>query len=349
LDGIYHRHDDAIKMETNYRKLTPKRRVGNTLVTATTYQLWLGDDHLLHIYNERYSESYKRFYFKDIQAFVITQNSRRMILSYVHGAFMLLLLALCLAGLTLWKWEPVGYIICGIIAVPFLISFIVNFLLGPTCTCGLQTSVQRESLPSIKRFRGAQKILNTLRPLIESVQGQLPSEELQSHVENLRPTATTLPPVKPLKHEDGKYHAFVFYSLFVNGAVNALDIFVDHILATLLCTFTGLTCVVLLIIALIRQHGTNIPQGVRVVLWSVLGYSIIEWIVSFILRIYVSIHLADNAQTEFSIMQQISKLSPWELPWLMGSYVFSILASLFLGALGLILLKRFQSQTRALV
>ena len=74
--------------EREYQKLTGKRRgrVVSSFVAPVTCQLWLGKDHLLHVYNERYSESYKRFYFQDIQVLGLQTTSRRMIINLINAA-----------------------------------------------------------------------------------------------------------------------------------------------------------------------------------------------------------------------------------------------------------------------
>jgi len=55
---------------------------------------------------------------------------------------------------------------------------LLNLLFGPTTLCYLQTAVQVESLPSLHRLRKARKVLNVLRPLIASPQGELAPEEI---------------------------------------------------------------------------------------------------------------------------------------------------------------------------
>jgi hypothetical protein len=167
--------------EREYRRLTRARtrRKGLFTAFATRSSLWLGRDHLLSIDSTGYTEEYKRFYFRDIQAVTLAKSKRRAVWNWVLGAPT----AVCVGG---WGYDLVssggmgtaaivtGSIVTSFFAVPLLI----NNLLGPTCVCHLSTAVQREELPSLCRLRRARRILNQIRPRIVAAQGQLAPEEV---------------------------------------------------------------------------------------------------------------------------------------------------------------------------
>jgi hypothetical protein len=50
----------------------------------------------------------------------------------------------------------------------------------------VQTAVQNESLPSLNRVRRARRILNRLRPLIASAQGELAPKEIAARFQETR-------------------------------------------------------------------------------------------------------------------------------------------------------------------
>src|SRR4030095_8113184 len=54
-----------------YRRLPG---MGRNLMSFS--RLWLGRDHLLAVYSTGYSENYKRFYYRDIQALITRTTSR---------------------------------------------------------------------------------------------------------------------------------------------------------------------------------------------------------------------------------------------------------------------------------
>ena len=160
--------------EREYIKLTPLRqRRGFAIFSTSRSNLWLGSDHLLCVETEGYTESYKRFYFRDLQAITLRQTNRAVILTAVTGGMTAIFGALALAMSAIeGRW--IFGILASICAVPLL----VNLLYGPTCACQLRTAVQTEDVPSMGRIRRARKVFARLRPLIAEAQGQLAAEEI---------------------------------------------------------------------------------------------------------------------------------------------------------------------------
>ena len=160
--------------EQNYIKLTPLRQRGRiAIVSSQRSNLWLGPDHVLCVETEGYTESYKRFYFRDIQAITLRKTARWLVLAVSTGLMTGLFGFIVLAVDTI-EVKSVFGIIGGVCAIPFLL----NFLYGPTCACQLRTAVQTEDIPSMGRIRRARKVIARLRPLIAKAQGQIAAEEI---------------------------------------------------------------------------------------------------------------------------------------------------------------------------
>src|ERR1043165_4327901 len=174
--------------EREYIKLTPTRqRRGFAVVSSTRSNLWLGKDHLLCVETEGYTESSKRFYFRDIQAITLRQTNRVVMLTAVTGGMAAIFGALALAVSAIeGRW--VFGILAGLCAGPML----VNLLAGPTCACQLRTAVQVEDVPSMGRVRRARKVLARIRPLIAEAQGQLVPEEIPLRFQE--PVTASAPP-----------------------------------------------------------------------------------------------------------------------------------------------------------
>jgi hypothetical protein len=159
---------------SNYIKLTPPRRNATFAVASTSRSnLYLGSDHLLSVETVFYSEKYRRFYFRDIQAITLRRTKRALVIGIVTGILTLLfvlgvLLSSAIEARVVWS------ILAGVCFVPF----VVNLIYGPTCTCELRTAVQTEKVPSMSRVRRAHKVLARIRPLIAEAQGQLTAEEI---------------------------------------------------------------------------------------------------------------------------------------------------------------------------
>jgi hypothetical protein len=144
-----------------YRKL-PGRRRG----FISSASLWTGADHLLSVKSTRFQEQYKRFYFRDIQAIVITKVPRWVVSTPLSAAAALLLTAVLIVRILLpaqadWLWLLLAAFAAGWIYISA----------AQSCTCRLYTAVSREDLPSLYRMWTARKALAELERRIGEVQG----------------------------------------------------------------------------------------------------------------------------------------------------------------------------------
>jgi hypothetical protein len=159
--------------EPAYKRLTwPRTRRGKSFLTALRaprQSLWIGEDHLLSVDSASYSEEYKRFYFRDIQAVFICPTGRRAVWNGI-------LAALLIMHLLVFGWFGAPAVILAIVAVVLAIPLIINNLFGPACRVYLRTAVQVEELPSLSRLPRARRVLDRIRPLITAVQGPLSPE-----------------------------------------------------------------------------------------------------------------------------------------------------------------------------
>lgn len=177
-----------------------RKSSGFVSLQGTTYRLLLGDDHLLQVESERgFSEQYRRFYFRDIQAIVLRKNSRFAIGNIILGTFFTLFwassIAIFLSSNANPSWsrllnDPgqfIGVIFFGGLGVLIAIFWLVHVVRGGTCICHIQTAVQTEELPSLFRVARAQRVLEQLRPLIQQAQAQI-----EPHAAQQSPPATTM-------------------------------------------------------------------------------------------------------------------------------------------------------------
>jgi len=167
--------------EQEYQRLTrAKQRSGFAVISTVRSSLWLAKDHILRIDTTGYTENYKRFYFRDIQAIIIRKTDRGKILNLA----LVVVAAVCALFAGLGSSIEVRWIL-GSLSALFLLPLIVNAAAGPTAICQLRTAVQTEELP-LTRFRKARRTLTRLRPFIAQAQGQLAPEEIS---ERLRQSA----------------------------------------------------------------------------------------------------------------------------------------------------------------
>src|SRR5262245_127100 len=123
--------------EQQYSRLTRARRHSTPTVLATTSSsLWLGGDHLLVVESNGYSEKYRRFYFKDIQALTICKTRTTMVRVIGVGVLALFFALLALA----MRDEVVALCVVGGIAVLLAILGMCDALFGPSASCSLRTA-----------------------------------------------------------------------------------------------------------------------------------------------------------------------------------------------------------------
>ena len=152
-----------------------RRLPGRAASLASYHHLWLGPDHLLSVRATGFSEEYKRFYFRDIQAILIGKKGSWKTWNLVWGSASGLVVFVALTSSS----GGVLFFLMGLGGFLFLL-LLVNLLSGPTCNCHIRTAVQTEPMPTLKRLRTAHKVLARLKPRIEEAQGVLALERLQA-------------------------------------------------------------------------------------------------------------------------------------------------------------------------
>jgi len=158
------------RIEEEYVRL-PGRRY--TSLSFTRNSLWLGKDHLLHVINRGYTEEYKRFDYRDIQAVLLRATPAGTIISVVLGVIAGINVALLALGRFVWSWDRIALIPLAISSAFWVFCFLIELAAGSTCSCHLRTAVQYEPLPSLFRIRKAHRAIDLLRARIENVQGVL--------------------------------------------------------------------------------------------------------------------------------------------------------------------------------
>ncbi len=155
---------------------------GNRMIAGSRSmcKLWMGGDHILLADRTYYTETYKRFYFRDIQAVIIRKTNRAAGWNYALGMLALLF--------SLWALSMVnlpGRVTLWIFAGFFGFFTMVNLLLGPTCATHIKTAVQTEQLYPWNRLRRARKGMAKLRPRLLQAQGGVSTDELRVRLEDI--------------------------------------------------------------------------------------------------------------------------------------------------------------------
>jgi hypothetical protein len=166
----------------------PYRRLRGLGTSAFEYvRLYLGPDHLLMVSSSGYTETYKRFFFRDIQSITVRKSNLGKVWNIVWGVLFWifgLAVALDTGGDAMYFWLGVGAI--------FLILLVWNIGRGPTCVTQITTAVQTRTLTPLNRLRRARQVIAQLKPFIETAQGTLTPDGLAQHLDQSRRGVTPL-------------------------------------------------------------------------------------------------------------------------------------------------------------
>ena len=256
------------------------RRVA-VAVSATRCRLWLAPDHLLAVDFTVASEDYRRFYFRDIEAFVLRRTAVRQVWNWVF-----LVLALLTAGPFLigWRGEGSGGLLIAALSIAaFWLAFIlINTLRGPTCETHIRTAVQFEQLPSLGRLPVARKVLARLQPLIVAAQGAATPEELDAAPWTAADPAKAAEARRPIRTDKGNLHSALFGLLIVEAILTAVFYVIYQQALSTAGMLAMLGGFIVCVVALMRQAATDLSNGVRLFAKWALGYYILKCIIGFI-------------------------------------------------------------------
>ncbi|MCP4691757.1 MAG: hypothetical protein GY859_27165 [Desulfobacterales bacterium] len=329
------------KKEKIYKKLPGKRRS-----IAGTHTLWAGPDHLFSVTTTMGSESYKRFYYQDIQAVVSRKTVRGKVLNAIFGigAPPLFLLEYQI-GLRDGGWFFMG------LAVFWLILLMVNLFRGPTCETFLHTAVQKESLPCLNRLKYVRKFIRILQPTIEETQGKLSREEARAHLERRKrepvrktrapapggTTAATRDAAPEVRHEPGNMHKLLFVTLFAGALAMAAPFAYKHVVATLtpLVIFCG--AIILAIMALVKQKKSDLPLSLCNSTWVALAFLCFALMKDYIFAMTAIMTNPDLINNQWALYSRYARMSLTDNPYILGVHLFFMAGGLILGLYGLLL------------
>jgi hypothetical protein len=315
------------------------RRQGLVSAWSTRSRLYLGKDHLLCVDSQLTSEDYKRFYYRDIQAIIVRFSNRRNIWNAVFGGLAALAAIITLVGLSVPEMVTV-FIALGFVGL-FGIFLLINTACGPTCVTHVRTAVQIEELPSLNRLRRTRTVMNRLRPLIVEAQGQLTSEEIQTKAAEAGPAVASasvpaspfISPIAALKHYHGRAHLILFWLLLADVPSTLITVFFKSGWTEAFAILLLLGTAAAAIVALVKQHDSNMPANLKSIPWIGLASLALFFITSVVYGIVLAIKQGTS----------IPELSPLKDAVTLALTIVSTTISLGTGSLGLFWLRKFRS------
>jgi hypothetical protein len=328
---------------STYRRL-PGRKKGFLIGHHT---LWQGSDHLLQIYSRFGTEDYKRYYFDDIQAIITRKSGSGKIQNIVLVALIGLF---CLFAVTSgggWSYFHAA------IAAAMALILLINVLKGPTCETALLTAVQTEKLHSLHRLKKTESVMNRLRSIIERRQGRInpahfdhqPVSSAGPQSEGSAGGAVGRRP-KRQKPERGRVHLFLFALLVADGLIAASGLVFTHIGLTLLESAVTMLLGICVVVALVKQHESNLKRPLRTLTWVALGYVCFSFIASYIVSMGIAFRHPEILRNQWELLKLFSSTTPWESPLLMTAHIIAISGAAVIGIPGLFMLKNPQQAIR---
>ena len=312
------------------------------------HTLWRSRDHLLQIYARWGSEDYKRYYFNDIQAIVTRKTEVGKIINFVMGALAGLFGLFAVTSTS--GWVPFNTIIAAVM----MLFLIVNVFKGPTCETHLLTAVQTEKLNSLNRLPTAQAVMNQLKPIIEHYQGPLQREtlvqqsaQLSDLKKNGSSTRLLQRPPKARKNESGRVHLALFVLLSFNGLIVAASFVLTHVGLTFLSTIVMLMMGICVVVALVKQHESNLKHPLRTMTWAALGYVCFSFISGYIISMALAFKNPEMVHNQWEMIKTISNTTPWDNALMLTLNIFALGGAMAIGIPGIFLLRKFQQTHHA--
>jgi uncharacterized membrane protein HdeD (DUF308 family) len=193
--------------------------------------------------------------------------------------------------------------------------------------------------------------MDRLRSHIESVQGRLGREDLAKiparRVNHNPAKGSSLQAGKTettARHEKGRSHLVLFGLLVLDGVLATAGFLFTHVIVTIMSSVAGICMGIFVIIALVKQHNSDISNALRAVTWTCLGFVGITFMAGYAISMVFAFKNPGILYNQWELFKSMSSLSPWENPLVLGFDIFTMCGAFFLGIPGLLMLKRSGSR-----
>src|SRR5581483_6957754 len=234
----------------------------------------------------RFSEEYRRFYFRDIQAICLQKDPPR---SWLNHGMIAFAGALFVAGL-FWSSHQVW----GTLLVIALLIYLAILARRPQCAVWIQTAVGTDRLPSLRRTRPVRKAMAVINEKIYASQPAATAETLAAMLATPPPlplggeAAPRVPPPLPQSAPAASSRLFVasFAATLALGALKLAEALLTVPALTWSLPFVYMATIALFIWALIRAGIRKLrPMAVAATfialgLTGSLGAASIRWVLA---------------------------------------------------------------------
>jgi hypothetical protein len=221
--------------------------------------LWAASDHVLAAEASPFAESYRRYFYTDIQALVLTEINTPLRRSYYAFAALPMLAAAIVWRFT-GNWAGSLFLIACSVVLPAILA------LRQECSCTIQTRLGAERLPSLRRLHSARKAVAIMQASIDRAQGALPPEFPPSIFD----ASATPDQVPPRLHYGLRLHTVFFAFVTLNALAHWF--WVDRSAAwNIASNIISFILLGLAIMTAVRQHKTAVPKPIQTLIYLYLA------------------------------------------------------------------------------
>jgi len=191
--------------------------------------------------------------------------------------------------------------------------------------------------------------MNRLRSIIEQRQGQInpavfDQQQVSSSARRAEKSTGDIKRhgLKGQKHERGRVHLLLFALLVADGLIVAAGFMLTHVALTLLGSAATMLLGICVVVALVKQHESNLKRPVRTLTWAALGYVCFSFIAGYVVSMGIAFRHPEILRNQWELFKLLSSTSPWESPLIMTVNIIAISGAAFIGILGLFLLRNPQ-------
>ncbi|MGD9187820.1 MAG: hypothetical protein PVI89_06395 [Desulfobacteraceae bacterium] len=308
--------------------------------------LWIGPDHLLSVDAVLFQETYKRFYYSDIQAIVMIRSNRHHLWTAIWGVLALL------CGLVVLFSSGDAYI-SGTFLGLFATALIVNLALGPACKAHIQTAVQIQNLRSFRRMRSAGKAMDRIKSMVEQAQGALDLSALTASIAGSNATASHLADSRhPLPtsstQQDGMVgpfnilpHRVLYGLLLAMGIISFAQFGLKNLPLGVIGSLMHAAAQVMAIVALVRGYQPLKGTWLGRFSWISLGLTLLASTAGYILFFMVATRHPELAYNNWGIYKRGFEMFTGNTPLMLAMSLFFAAGYLLVGLLGLLVVRQF--------
>jgi hypothetical protein len=308
--------------------------------------LWIGPDHLLSVDAVLFQETYKRFYYSDIQSIVMIRSNRHHLWTAIWGALAML------CGVAVFFSSGAGYV-SGTFLGLFSTALIVNLALGPACKAHIQTAVQIQNLRSFRRMRSAGKAMDRIKVLVEQAQGALDLSALTAPIAGSNATA---PPLADSRHplstsaaqqDDAAKpfnilpHRVLYGLLLAMGIVGFAQFGLKNLTLSVIESLLHAAAQVMAIVALVRGYQPLKGTCLGRFSWVSLGLTLLASTAGYILFFVIATRHPESAYNHWELYKRGFEMVTGNTPLMLTMILFFAAGYLLVGLLGLLVARQF--------